>query len=435
MNPLFSGAAVLLATAQLALPSRLIFLPLLVATCHLPNVSFFSLAGFDFSITRLLICLGLMRAVVSRRLVWSPRNGLDMALLVWACIALGSSIGHGSEDGNPLVARMGLVYNVAGAYLYARAYVRDHEGVLLFVKCLVVTICVLAVMLVVENVTHRNLYAVFGGVNPVAFLREGKIRSMGPFAHPILTGTAGATSFALALALSSTDRRWARLGAVGCVLTTLCSSSSGPLASLFLAVVVQTGLWRWRANLSQVRWTVLALLVGLQLVMKAPVWYLMARIDIVGGSTGWHRAELITAGMRHLNEWWLLGTDRTVHWMPTGVSWSPNHTDITNHYLMMGVTGGLPLLLSFVGILIVSFVAVGRQMARLRTEGAVSSEYTCWSVGCALFTHSVTFLSVSYFDQVNVLFCLLVGAIPGLCANPSADDPMQAELPITRLVA
>ena len=80
----------------------------------------------------------------------------------------------------------------------------------------------------------------------------------------------------------------------------------------------------------------------LDLVMKAPAYYIIARADIIGGSTGWHRAALIDSAIRHLNEWWLIGTDYTRNWMVTGVSWSADNTDITNHYLYLGVLGGLP---------------------------------------------------------------------------------------------
>ena len=157
--------------------------------------------------------------------------------------------------------------------------------------------------------------------------------------------------------------------------------------------------------------------------MKVPVWYLLARMDIVGGSTGWHRAELITASLKHLNEWWLAGTDYTVHWMPTGVSWSPNNTDITNHYLAMGVVGGLPLMLTFIAILVKCFQSLGRRMAELR-EADDPSEWVLWLVGGTLFAHSLTFLSVSYFDQTYVLPWLVIGMVPGLCSasTPAADE-------------
>ena len=100
--------------------------------------------------------------------------------------------------------------------------------------------------------------------------------------------------------------------------------------------------------------------------MKAPVWYLMARIDLVGGSTGWHRAYLIDQALMHLSEWWIAGTDYTRDWMPYGVSWSPDHSDITNHYILLGVTGGIALIAAHVAVLTLAFKGVGRTLDQHR---------------------------------------------------------------------
>ena len=91
--------------------------------------------------------------------------------------------------------------------------------------------------------------------------------------------------------------------------------------------------------------------------MKAPAYYLLARIDLTGSSTSWHRAALIDMALGHLSEWWAFGTDHTRHWMPYGVPWSDNHSDITNYYISMGVNGGLPLMLLFIAILAKAFYA------------------------------------------------------------------------------
>lgn len=166
----------------------------------------------------------------------------------------------------------------------------------------------------------------------------------------------------------------------------------------------------------------------LHLAMQAPVWYLMARIDLAGGSTGWHRAELITAALNHLGEWWMTGTDYTRHWIAYGIDWSAYHTDITNHYIAMGVTGGLPLMLLFIGIMLKGFQMLGRRMRQLR-QARDPLEFTLWSVGASLFAHCFTFLSISYFDQSTVPHMLVIGALPGLCLNrivrvsPSFENP------------
>jgi len=167
----------------------------------------------------------------------------------------------------------------------------------------------------------------------------------------------------------------------------------------------------------------------LDLVMKAPAYYIIARIDITGGSTGWHRAKLIDSAIEHLHEWWLFGTDYTRHWMPTGVSWSPDHTDITNHYIHMGVLGGLPLMGLFIlqlwrGFKYVSNVALGHPSKDVR--------FLAWALGSALFAHSVTCVGVSYFGQ-SFLFLYLNLAMIGSIAQPRPPEVNPTRAPGRRV--
>jgi hypothetical protein len=172
----------------------------------------------------------------------------------------------------------------------------------------------------------------------------------------------------------------------------------------------------------QVRWLLVATYVALDLAMKVPAYYILGRINIASGSTGYHRAALIEAALKHLDEWWLGGTDYTRHWMPTGVSWSPAHTDITNHYIQLGVLGGLPLMLIFIWILATGFSFVGQ---RVKQAGAQSSDEAAivWCLGAALFAHVATMISVSYFDQSFLFVYLtlsLIGSIGVVAARHAA---------------
>jgi hypothetical protein len=148
----------------------------------------------------------------------------------------------------------------------------------------------------------------------------------------------------------------------------------------------------------------------LDVIMRDPAYFILARIDFTGGSTGWHRARLIQSAIEHLPEWWFAGTDYTRHWMATGVSWSPDHADITNYYLRMGVWGGLPLMLLFIAILVKGFFFVG-QMMREPTDLPPTSQFVFWALGASLFGHAATFISVSYYDQSFVFLYLTLALI------------------------
>jgi hypothetical protein len=139
---------------------------------------------------------------------------------------------------------------------------------------------------------------------------------------------------------------------------------------------------------------------------KALPYYLLSRINIVCGSIDWHRVALIESTLDHLNEWWLAKTDYTRHWLPTGVSWSPDHIDITNNYFQMGVVAGLLLMTLVSAMLAKRFSFVGRRIRKTpdfpRSWGLFSERllpYFLSVLRCAfqdrtLISHSCSFISL-----------------------------------------
>jgi len=144
-------------------------------------------------------------------------------------------------------------------------------------------------------------------------------------------------------------------------------------------------------------------LSSLELIMTRPAYFIMARIDVTGGSTGWHRAELIRSALSHLSEWWFCRTDYTRHWMPTGVTWSLEHTDITNYYLKMGVWGDYHSCYSLLPSLPGGFFRRGSITANGRT--ASEDRFFIWALGASLFSHAVT--SLGFPTSINHSFLLL----------------------------
>lgn len=421
MSPALLFFVLLLGIAQLSLPRRLAFLPLLIAVCHVSNVEIFA----NLTASRLLILIGVVRAVIGGHFAWSFRNRLDCLFLLFAILALLSTPAHRSDYFNPFTERAGLVLNVFGSYIYARCYLQG-EGILVrFGGCLALVLLPLALALMAEQMTGRNPYSIFGARIGESLMREGRIRASGPFSHPILAGTAGATCMPLMIALWKRRRGLAILGGFACVAITIASASSGPLATLFVGSL-SIWIWRFRNRLRAIQIAILITLVGLHLTMTRPVWFLMAKMDLAGGSTGRHRALLIDSAISHFGNWWLAGTDYTRDWTPFGVSWSPDHADITNYYLRLGVIGGLPLMLTFIVIIFSAFQMLGLRMAELRND-SVEAEFALWCLGAALFSHTINMLSVSYFDQMYVLLFFLIGLVPGLVANQTKselEDPM-----------
>jgi hypothetical protein len=385
------------------------------------------LGPFTFTVIRVLIAAGAVRAILRREGVSGGLGRIDWLTILWCLAAALSAVFHENVPA-ALVNRLGLVYNVAGIYFLLRIFCTSLEDVLRLCRVTALLLTVVALAMVYEQIANYNVFSILGGVNAVPEFREGRIRASGPFAHSILAGTVGATALPLMISLWRRYRATAVLGIVVCLTIVVASASSGPILS-GLCALGGLALWRFRIHSSKFKWVAVGAYAALAIAMNAPVYYLLARLDLVGGSTGWYRARLIESGMEHLSEWWLAGTDYTRHWMVTSSIWNSEQADITNHYLRLGVTGGLPLVLLFVATLLAAFGAVGRA-TRSQADGKSQSEkFMLWALGSTLLAHAATCMSVSYFDQSFIFLYLPLAAIGSLhWSSATARQPATAAL-------
>ena len=403
------------AIALLRLPRRWAPLPLLLGTCYMTLGQEIVLGSLHFTVIRILVAVGFLRVALRGEHLAGGPNGLDWLMAAWGLWALLSSFFH-DDVAATFVNHLGIVYNACGIYVLLRFFCQSLDDVIMLSRITAILLVPLSLLMLIEKTTGHNLFSMLGGVAEISEIRDGRIRAQGPFAHPILAGTAGAVCLPLMIGLRRSHRTAGNWGAAACAAMIVASTSSGPILSA-LSGIGALFMWRWRYRMRIVRWAAILGYVGLDVVMNAPAYYLLARIDLTGSSTGWHRAALIEAAVKHLSEWWLAGTDYTRHWMAYGVGWSPNHVDITNHYLQMGVTGGLLLAVLFIAVLAKAFSFVGIGLRR-RAGMPFADRFMIWTLGAALFAHATTFVSVSYFDQTFVFLYLTLAAISAVRRVP-----------------
>jgi hypothetical protein len=157
-----------------------------------------------------------------------------------------------------------------------------------------------------------------------------------------------------------------------------------------------------------VRWIVMITIVSLHLYMKAPVWFLMGHMsDIVGGG-GWHRAEIVDSAVKNFNTWWFAGTNQTGSWVATELSFGG--ADLTNQFVVAGVHAGLLSLILFIWVIVRCYRYLGLALQRVRGVHP-DAEMLLWSFGAALYATIVNFFSVSYFDQIYIIWYLLLAVI------------------------
>jgi hypothetical protein len=158
-----------------------------------------------------------------------------------------------------------------------------------------------------------------------------------------------------------------------------------------------------------IRWVIVITLVSLHVVMKAPVWHLISRIDLSGGSSSWHRYFLIDTCIRHFGDWWLVGTSSNGDW-----GW--DMWDTANQYVADAYTGGLLGLIFFIAILVYGFKYVARAREAATDK---QQEVFFWALGATLFAYTVSFLGISLWDQSVVEWYMLLALI-GAVAVPQA---------------
>jgi hypothetical protein len=377
---------------------------------------------------RVLIAFGWVRLLstkLSSRCTFfaAGMNWIDKAMLI---LVLSSAVDILLlwRIGPAVVNQFGAVYSSLGAYFLLRFLLRNSDDAAIALKTLAWCSLIIALVMTFEQTTGRNPYVLLGGAREHARATlmekegaEGRFRAMAGFGHPILAGTFGAVSLPLFLALWKKRRDCrvnAAVGAVSATVIVLASQSSTP-ALAYAAGVFALCLWPLRRRLRLLRWGLVVTLIGLHLVMKAPVWALIARVDVIGSSSGFHRYYLVDQFIRRFADWWLLG-------IKTSSDWGWDMWDLANQYVAIGETAGLLPFLSFLAIIAFGFKYLG---SARKMGTTMQDRLFAWALGAALFSHVVAFFGIAYFDQTMVAWYLLLAMIPVAVTATSMSTSVQ----------
>lgn len=399
--------AVALGVLALFLPRRHALVPIVLATCFLPIEGKYAVAGMNFSMLRIVLTFTWARLLFRKEVGSFPWLWLDFAVLLWSAIRV-LAFTLLWQNAPALINGLGYAYDYIGLYFVFRVLVEEPGDFKHIFKTFALALFPLAILMCVEKFTARNPFYIFGGVPQFPEIREGVIRCRGSFGHPILAGTFGAVWFPLFAWLwyqSKTDRLIATMGVLSSTLMTLLAGSSGPVGT-FVAAVAGLLMWRMRYRMPLIRWGIGFGIMALALVMKDPVWFIFARIDVFSGSTGWHRANLIDKMISNFGDWWLLGARDISHW---GVFAG----DTTNQFIAEGVRGGILTMALFIWIIVIGFSYLGTAIRAPRAESR-QYKWLVWSVGACLFAHAVSFFGVAYFDQNIVNWSLALALVAAI---------------------
>ena len=400
LHPLVLVALLLAILLIFLLPRKYLIFPVLSMFFLVPLGQEVLIGGLHFYVSRLVILAVAARMLVA--LFFSPegllgrsRDTLDVIFVCWAVFRTLAGILTFMQTG-AIIYQMGFLMDAIGGYFVFRYLLHDESDILRTVRFLAGIVFVLGGLMLYEKLTLVNVFAFLGGARTEPEVRDGVVRAIGPFQHELLAGVFGATSLPLMCLLwkNGQSRLLAVLGVLGSTAMTVTSASSTSFLA-YAAAVLAIAMFPFRRMMRLVRWGIVVGIAGLALVMKAPVWFVIAHLNVLGGSSGYHRAMLVNDFFVHFGDWWLIGTKENHTWGFT--MW-----DLCNQFVSEGELGGLATFICFVALVVLSFSKIGR--ARKVLEGDRTKEWYFWFLGCTLFAHVVAWNGVSYFDQTRFVW-------------------------------
>src|SRR5882724_4206450 len=285
-----------------ALSRNKVITPFLLGCFTIPLGQVVVLGGMHFTVLRILIIAGLIRRAISGGT--SPPgkypggfNGIDRMVILWV-VSLMTVLSLQWMEMQAFIHNLGDFLDLFGGYLVVRYFIPDGETVRRAIKALAVVAVIQGVCMLNEQVTHVNVFGYIGGISWLN-VRDGKIRSEGVLGC-ISGGAFGAALIPLFLGLwtDRKERMIALAGIVGAMTMVFASNSSTSLLAL-AATALAIFFWPLRKQMRLIRWGLVLTLVALHLVMKAPVWALITRVDLTGSSSGYHRFYLVDNCIRH----------------------------------------------------------------------------------------------------------------------------------------
>ncbi len=384
----------------LVVPRKYLLMPFMIAACLVPADQRIIIFTLDFTALRILVVISILRLWGQGEIRIIKWNRFDQLVLLWVSVGTVIYIMQW-QDTRAFIFKCGVLFDVLGLYWLFRQSVRSwsdiHFVFVVFAWCALIMLP----FVLFEWVTGRNLFTLLGQVH-TAVRHSGRYRCQGPFPHSIILGLFWANLMPIFIGLGVTLRRrwffWS--AAIASIFMVVATTSSTPIATL-LEIVLLLSFFRYRHYGRKFVYCLCGMLAMLHLVMKAPVWHLISRINIIGGSTGHHRYKIIDNFIKHFSEWALLGTRSTVEW-------GYGMQDVTNQYVYEGVTGGLITLTIFVVLLVAAVQTVG---AYSINTSQIKHRFLLWCICISILGHCMSFFGVSYFGQIRFLLFLTLGVV------------------------
>lgn len=406
----------------LYLPPAQAFAVYVISLLFYPVYLVVQLGPLNISVGRIVVAVLLLRCLLNIRI----RANFKWCRLDWwvtfgaianLCIAL---VAWKMPITKSFQNESGHIMDTYFAYLAARLCLTDYKTAVTSIKWIGLALIPLAVLGVIESYTGWGpyyrlvVYCPWRQVTePSLAERVGFYRAIGPFSHSIMFGTAFTMFLPMVYWLRHQGGRWRSLNCLligALVVGVLSSMSSGPVVMLiFTSCFLLIERFKQFVKPIIILVAISCVLVGV--VSNRTFYHVIASyVDPIGGG-GWHRAKLMDLAIEHFNEWWLAGYGQIdPGWGESlGMSW----TDITNHYLVIGVKYALLGIITLCGVLAVS-ISMLIQLHNSIQYPLLKSYY--WALGSVMVALIISFNAIHLFGQAETLFYCILGFV-GSSAN------------------
>lgn len=384
-----------------------------------PSYLVVSIGTIDISVGRIVVAVLLFRCLCDSRILskfsWSR---LD----TWVTLSMVVYVGVVCVTRPLLPAienRGGFLMDTWLAYIVARFIITDRATLISIIKCVSIVLVPIAILGLVESVTGwqpflplRRFCPWYGEIPKILEKRWGLTRATGPFSHPISFGGGFAMFLPLIYFLRQQKSHWLVLAYVLSGVTligALSSMSSGP-GVMVIVVIFCLAMEKHKHWVKPLLIFFASSCIFIGVASNRSFYHVIASYGNPLGGAGWHRARLIDCAIEHFDEWYLAGYgNREPGW---GEFLGQNWTDVTNHFILAGVSYGILGVAVLCGLLITAFRGLSHAYKKTADPEMKS---LCWSLGSILFAVAVVWMSVSFLGQLESLFYCILGMVGSLC--------------------
>ena len=417
LHPLVAAGMLITIVLMFKRPRQYAVAPLLICTFLVPRGQEVMLGGAHLYVRLILVLIGFILVVKGKFRFAGGLNSLDKVFIVWACYRVLAITITNFPSG--IGEQLAFLLQALCGYFLLRYLIRDEEDIARAAKALATCAFILGLSMVYERQTLINPFGMYlGGQVSVPEIRDGVARAQATFGHSILAGCFGGTLVPLFVWLwKKKEKLPAVAGLIGSTLMVLMAKSSTPLLA-YVAGILGLCLWPVRKKMKVLRWAIVATLAILAVFMNAPVWFVIAHINVVGGSGGYDRAVLIDTCMRHIKDWWLFGTNQNGNW-------GYDMWDLSDQFVAEAEMGGLVTVVCFIAIIVKSFSRLGTMRRRVRPK----QQWLFWCLGSVMLADIFAYFGVAYWDQTQIWWFAFLAMICAVTAPLTAPALARAPTP------